>query len=69
MTDLQELELGALFIALWLGSLIALWLLVDRKSRAGKLKNHYVVEGLMLMSIFSLLAGGSFLIKGFGIMD
>ncbi len=64
MSHLVELEFGAAFLALWLVTLVALWFLADRKTRPGPIRSVAVIEGLMLVSITSLILGLSFTIWG-----
>lgn len=66
MSHLLDLELGVIFIGCWLLSLVAMWFLVDRKARPGPVRSVAAIEGMMLVSIFSLLLGVTFLIWGSG---
>lgn len=59
-----ELEIGVALIAFWLLSLALMWFLVDRRTRSGPIRNVGVIEGMMLLSILSLLVGGTLIIKG-----
>ena len=62
MSHLLELELGAVFLICWTLTLVALWFLVDRKGRSGPVRNVAAIEGMMLISIFCLILGITFLI-------
>lgn len=66
---LFELELGIVFLACWVGSLVALWFLVDRKTRPGPIRSVAVIEGMMLLSIFCLILGTTYMIWGTGVAD
>lgn len=66
---LFEFELGIVFLACWVGSLVALWFLVDRKTRPGPIRSVAVIEGMMLLSIFCLILGTTYMIWGTGVAD
>jgi hypothetical protein len=69
MDHLLELELGAVFLVCWALSLVAMWFLVDRKTRPGLIRSVAVIEGMALLSIFFLILGVTFLIWGSGAAD
>lgn len=69
MSHIVELEFGAVFLALWLISLTAMWFLVDRKTRPGPIRSVAAIEAMMLVSIMSLILGISFSILGSGAVD
>ena len=69
MDHLLELELGAVFVVCWVLSLVAMWFLVDRKTRPGPVRNVAAIEGMMLVSIFCLILGMTFLVWGSGAAD
>ena len=69
MFNLVELELGVVFMALWALSVAVLWFTVDRKSRPGPVRSVAVIEGMMLVSIMSLLLGISLCIRGYGLLE
>jgi hypothetical protein len=69
MSHLLELELGGVFLICWALSLVAMWFLVDRRSRSGPIRSVFAVEGMMLISIFCLILGTTFLIWGSGAAD
>jgi hypothetical protein len=69
MDHLLELELGGIFVIGWALSLAAMWFLVDRKARPGLIRNVAAIEGMMLVSIFCLILGVTFLIWGSGAAD
>ena len=69
MSHLLELELGAISVGCWILSLAAMWFLVDRPTRPGPVRSVALIEGMMLVSIFSLLLGVTFLIWGSGTVD
>ena len=64
-----EIEIGALFLALWVLSIVAMYFLVDRKSRPGPVRSVAAIETMMLLSILSLLLGIAFSIWGTGLTD
>ncbi len=64
-----ELEIGAIFLTLWVLSIVAMYFLVDRKSRPGPVRSVAAIEGMMLLSILSLLLGVAFSIWGVGLAD
>jgi hypothetical protein len=64
-----EIELGAAFLAFWVLSIVALYFLVDRKSRPGPVRSVAAIEAMMLLSILSLLLGIAFSIWGAGLAD
>jgi len=64
-----ELELGAVFLAVWLVSIVAMWFLVDRKTRPGLIRSVAAIETMMLFSILTLLLGITFSIWGAGLAD
>ena len=66
MYHLLELELSAIFFVCWAASLIAMWFLVDRKTRPGPVRSVAAIEGMMLVSIGCLILGVTFLIWGSG---
>lgn len=69
MSHLLQLELGAVFLACWVGSLVAMWLLIDRPARPAPIRSVAVIEGMMLLSIFCLILGISLTIWGSGAAD
>ena len=69
MSHLLELELGAVFLIAWVLSLAILWFTVDRKTRPGPIRSVAVIEGMMLLSIFCLILGVTFLIWSTGAAD
>lgn len=69
MSQLLELELGAVLLIGWGLSLVAMWFLVDRKTRPGPIRSVAAIEGMMLVSIFCLILGATFLIWGSGVTD
>jgi len=69
MSHLLELELGAMFLICWGLSLVAMWFLVDRRTRPGSIRSVAAIEGMMLVSIFCLILGVTFLIWGSGAAD
>ena len=69
MFNLMEFELGVVFMALWVVSVIVLWFSVDRKSRPGPIRSVPMIEGMMLVSIMSLLLGISLCIRGYGLLE
>ncbi|MBN9261357.1 MAG: hypothetical protein J0I57_07750 [Hyphomicrobium sp.] len=69
MSNILELELGGAFLVVWVLSLIAMYLLIDRKTRPGRIRSVAVIEGMMLVSILSLLIGLTFTIWGSGVTD
>ena len=64
-----ELEIGAICLTLWVLSIVAMYFLVDRKSRPGPVRSVAAIEGMMLLSILSLLLGIAFSIWGAGLAD
>jgi hypothetical protein len=66
MYHLLELELGAVFLICWGLSLVALWMLVDRKTRPGPIRSVAAIEGMMLVSIFLLILGVTYTVWGSG---
>jgi hypothetical protein len=64
-----ETGLGAAFLAIWALSIIAMYFLVDRKSRRGVVRSVAAIEGMMLLSILALLLGLTFSIWGAGLAD
>lgn len=69
MSHLLELELGAVFMIAWALSLAVLWFTVDRKTRPGPIRSVAAIEGMMLLSMFCLILGVTFLIWGSGAAD
>lgn len=69
MSHLLELELGGFFLLCWVGSLVAMWLLINRPARPGLIRSVAVIEGMMLLSIFSLILGITLTIWGSGAAD
>ncbi len=69
MSHLLELELGVVFMIAWGLSLALLWFTVDRKTRPGPIRSVAAIEGMMLVSIFCLILGVTFLIWGSGAAD
>lgn len=69
MSHLLELELGAVFLICWGLSLVAMWFLVDRKGRPGPIRSVAAIETMMLLSIFCLILGVTFLIWSTGAAD
>jgi hypothetical protein len=69
MSHLLELELGAVFLIAWFLSLAILWFTVDRKTRPGPIRSVAIIEGMMLLSIFCLILGVTFLVWGSGLAD
>ncbi|MEO8651705.1 MAG: hypothetical protein ABI391_05325 [Hyphomicrobiaceae bacterium] len=61
-----ELELAAVSLACWGLSLVAMWFLVDRKSRPGPIRSVAAIEAMMLVSIFCLILGVTFIVWGSG---
>ena len=43
-----------------------MWFLVDRKTRPGPIRSVAAIEGMMLVSIFCLILGVTFLVWGSG---
>ena len=66
MYHLHELELSAIFLVCWGLSLVAMWFLVDRKTRPGPIRSVAAIEGMMLVSIGCLILGLAFLVWGSG---
>jgi uncharacterized membrane protein len=64
-----EIELGAAFLSFWVLSIVALWFLADRPGRRGLVRSAAVIEGMMLVSILTLLLGVTFSIWGSGLAD
>lgn len=64
-----EIGLGAAFLSIWALSVIAMYFLVDRKSRRGPVRSVAAIEGMMLLSILALLLGLTFSIWGAGLAD
>jgi hypothetical protein len=67
MIHTVELELGATFLIIWVGSLVAMYFLVDRTTRRGFIRSAAAIEGMMLVSILCLLLGLTFSIWGTGV--
>lgn len=61
-----ELELSAIFLVCWGLSLVAMWFLIDRKTRPGPIRGVAAIEGMMLVSIGCLILGLTFLVWGSG---
>lgn len=66
MFHLLELELSALFFVCWGLSLVAMWFLVNRKTRPGPIRSIAAIEGMMLVSIGCLILAVAFLVWGTG---
>ena len=66
MYHLLELELSAIFFVCWGLSLVAMWFLVDRKTRPGPIRSVAAIEGMMLVSIGCLILGLTYLVWGSG---
>lgn len=64
-----EIELGAIFLIAWALSVVAMYFIIDRKSRPGLVRSVAVIEGMMLLSILALLLGLTFSIWGAGLAD
>lgn len=64
-----EVELGGIFLAVWALSIVAMYFLVDRKSRRGPVRSVAAIEGMMLLSILALLLGLTFSIWGAGLAE
>lgn len=64
-----EVGLGATFLAIWALSILAMYFLVDRKSRRGPVRSVAAIEGMMLLSILALLLGLTFSIWGAGLAN
>ena len=69
MSHLLQLELGGVFLLCWVGSLVAMWLLIDRPARSGPIRSVVVIEAMMLASIFCLILGVTLTIWGSGAAD
>jgi hypothetical protein len=69
MSHLLQLELGGIFLVCWVGSLVAMWFLVNRTTRPGPIRSVIVIEGMMLASIFCLILGITLTIWGSGAAD
>jgi hypothetical protein len=69
MFHIVELELGVAFLVIWMGTLVAMWFLIDRTTRPGFIRSVAAIEGMMLVSILSLLLGLTFSIWGTGLAD
>lgn len=69
MSHLLQLELGAIFLIGWILSLVGMWFLIDRPARPGPIRSVAVIEGMMLLSIFSLILGITLTIWGSGAAD
>jgi hypothetical protein len=69
MTHIVELELGAIFLVIWLITIVAMYFLIDRTTRPGVIRSVAAIEGMMLASILCLLLGLTFSIWGSGVTD
>ena len=69
MSNIVQVEFGLVCLAFWLLSLAVLWFTVDRKTRPGPIRSVAAIEGMMLVSIISLILGASLCIRGLGLLE